>query len=397
MTARRLIYWDRFHRRRSGAARRALIGAALAAGLATAATAFGGEGARRMWVQAAFVLAAIVASLGPWRLFWRPDAAFLGRLPLSGGALYALSLWASLRGAALAGLPLLCAALPFGADAPRFLALGALALAAAALVSPPASCAGGAVIVSHQTQAAVQSLAGGYSAPPVVWLSLFPALGGAGVGVALWQSAPWLAGGEPPLALIGALVGAGALLAAAVPLARQTLAASTREVSALDAVKLAPIERLTARGLERLWGRLFRAGPVYDKDVALMRRRYPILYLGSAVVILGMWIGSAHVEPALVGTLLLGTLVRIHAVFLNRPPTEHPRLLRTFPDVRAGRAKRLHLLYRALVTLALGATPALVRTGSWIIVAVAVATALVASWQTEDLVQLQGKPPARMA
>jgi hypothetical protein len=231
----------------------------------------------------------------------------------------------------------------------------------------------------------------------VVWLSLFPALGGAGVGVALWQSAPWLAGGEPPLALIGAFVGAGALLAAAVPLARQTLAASTREVSALDAVKLAPVERITARGLERLWGRLFRAEPVYDKDVALMRRRYPILYLGSAAVILGMWIGSAHVEPALVGTLLIGTLVRIHAVFLNRPPTEHPRLLRTFPKVRAARAKRLHLLYRALVTLALGATPAVVRTGSWVIVAVAVATALVASWQTEDLVQLQREPPARVA
>jgi hypothetical protein len=166
----------------------------------------------------------------------------------------------------------------------------------------------------------------------------------------------------------------------------------------MDAVKLAHVDRVGARGLERLWGRLTHAGPVYAKDVALVRRRYPVVYLAAAAVIVAMWATSGDAELVAGGVILLGVLVRVQAWLIVRPPTELPRFVRTLPLAGVVRAKRLHLAWRALATIALGVTPALVRTRSWPLAAVAAATLLASAWlrEPDDLVQLQGEAPARV-
>jgi hypothetical protein len=398
MTAASLVAWEGRHRRRSGARRRALVLAALGGAVGAAGAVVGGDAARRVWIEAALVVAAGVAAGGPWRLFWRGDATFLGRLPIAGSALYGLSLWGAGRAAVTALAALAVAAAPFGAVALRFGAFAGLALAAAALVSAAATCAAGAIVVSHQAQAAIRSLSGGQTAPPVVWLAFLPAAGAAGVAWAAWGSVPWLAGGAAPVTLVGALAAAAGLAAAAAPLAARTLAAATREVAALDAVKLAHVDKVGARGLERLWGRVTHAGPVYTKDVALVRRRYPAVYLAAGLVIVAMWATSGDADLAAGGVILLALLVRVHAWLLTTPPTELPRFVRTLPLAGLVRAKRLHLAWRALATISLGVTPALVRTRSWALAAVAVAALVASAWlrQPDDLVQLERQAPPRM-
>lgn len=231
-----------------------------------------------------------------------------------------------------------------------------------------------------------------------MWLSFLPAAGAFGVAWAAWRSAAWLAGGAAPVPLLGALAVAVAVAIAAAPLAARTLSAATREVAAMDAVKLAHVDRVKASVPERLWGRLTHAGPVYDKDVALVRRRYPVVYLAAGVTILAMWATSGDAELAAGGVLLLGALVRLHARLLVTAPTELPRFVRALPVAGLIRAKRLHLAWRALATIVLGVTPAVIRTRSWVLAAVAAATIVAAAWlrEPDDLVQLERQAPPRM-
>src|SRR5262249_49741621 len=101
---------------------------------------------------------------------------------------------------------------------------------------------------------------------------------------------------------------------------------------------------------------------------------------------------SGDAELAAGGVLLLGALVRLHAWLLAGPPTELPRFVRTLPRAGAVRGKRLHLAWRALATIGLRVAPALVRTRSWAL------AALAAAWlrDPDDLVQLEGQTPPRV-
>src|SRR5262249_30065483 len=151
-------------------------------------------------------------------------------------------------------------------------------LAAAVALAPAAATVAGAIVISDHTQSLLRGTTG-QTAPPSTWLSVVPGAGALGLGYAGYVAAPWIATASPrslaPLA--GALVLALAALPAARPLAERTLARATRFVAALDAVKLAHVDLVRARGLERLIGAVLgrRARLVYEKDIALLRRRHP--------------------------------------------------------------------------------------------------------------------------
>src|SRR5262249_10367491 len=212
--------------------------------------------------------------------------------------------------------------------------------------APSRPALAGALVASSRAQQAIQRAAGA-TAPATVWLSVLPAAAAFGVGWAAWTGVP-----------VVALAAAAGVLAVTWPIAARGLGEATREVAALDAVKLAHVDRVRASVLERAFGRAVRAGIVYAKDVALMRRRYPALYIGAAAVIVAMWFASADAWLAGGGVLLLGAGVRVHGRLLAVPPTERPRLLASLPPLRAMRDKRLHLLWRALATIPIGVAPA---------------------------------------
>jgi hypothetical protein len=254
-----------------------------------------------------------------------------------------------------------------------------LAVLVSALLAPPAAVLAGVLVASEKAQRAFDNMSGAGGAPSVVWLSLVPAAGGALVGALPMVLAPWIARGETVTALgvpagvvaFGALAGAAILFVLAAPLARRALPEATREVSAMDQVRLAHVELDRARGFERLVRFAAGAGrPVYDKDVALTRRRYPAYYLWLGAAVILMWIFAlAAGEPTrlrwTVGLMLgMTAYTALLARRLVRPPIEHERLLAVLPfSVGAvRRAKLIYLAWRASAPLALGVAPTVIRT-----------------------------------
>jgi hypothetical protein len=392
---RRLVATERLTRRRRRSWLRApvlapVLGAAAALGLAAAPA----PDAHGFWLAGAAAAAAIVVMGAPFRMFWRADAGLLGRLPIEGSELYRLAAWRALDAALPLGAFLAVAALGPGGPileiARRVVFALALGAAAAAL-APAAGLLAGAMVVSAKTQALIREVAGGQTAPGSVWLSLVPAAGGLAVAWSGWVSAPWLATAAPralaPLA--AALLGSAALLLALQPLAARALAAATREIAALDAVRLAHVDRASARGLEKLWGRLV-AGParaVYEKDVALVRRRHPMFYLVTGLGIIGAWIVAFAVAPPLRAHVVvaiaaaLAAYVLVVARRLALPPTEPPRLLATLPFATSAvaRAKAAHVVWRALWAVGLCGAPALARADGPVPLALALAFLFVAT------------------
>ena len=365
---RRLVAVERVVRRRRGEARpfflrSVVLGPAAIAVATCGLAALPPATAERAWLLAVLGAAGLVVGGAPFRMFWRPDSGFLGRLPIEGSELYRLESWRALGVAAWLAAALAVASLGLGLGGDplavaRHVAFAAALLAAGAALAPAAGTLGGSMVVSARTQAVVQG-ATGQSAPPSTFLSLVPAFGAGALLAAAYVSSPWLATGLPralvPLASAVAVALVGYL--AARPLARRMLATVTREVAALDAVKLAHVDLVRARGLERWLGRLLgRPGRlVYEKDVALMRRRHPGYYLLTGLGVIGLWITAFAVdEPtrdlvAVIGVVLLGAYDLVFARRLATPPVEGPRYLRTLPIApgEVAAAKRLAVAGRA--------------------------------------------------
>jgi hypothetical protein len=372
---RRLRDTARLMRRRAQAGRPWLMRpagltavAALAALLVVSAAS--AAAARGLWLAALWGATALVVAGAPFRMFWRPDAGFLGRLPIPGRELYRLEAWRALDAAAPLAAVLAVAALGLGGDAltrARHVAYAAALLAAAAALAPAAGALAGALAASERGQALVGGVTG-QSVPPTSWLSIVP---GGGAVALVWAGIagqPWPANGSASavLPLGAALVASAAALLAATPLASATLAAATRAVAALDAVKLAHVDRVGPRGLERALGRLLAAPArlVFAKDITLQRRRHPGTYLLIGLGVLGAWTAAFTTAPTTRETIALvaaGALAAYSLLFAHRlalPPVELPRLLATLPiaPADAAAAKRLAVAERALMaTIVLGA------------------------------------------
>jgi len=351
---------------------RGLVGGVLGAGiLATVAERESLAAARGWWVLALLVAAVTVVLGAPFRMFWRRDATLLARLPVPGRELYRVATWLSLRAAIgwllallLAGAPL-AAGLGLGSSLRHAFLAGGL-LICAGLVAPVAGTLAGAIVVSAKTQALIHDLSSGQAAAGTVWLTLVP--GAAAAGIA-WVG--WIAASQPALlreAVSTAAVVATFLHTVVTRIARGTLATATREVAALDAVRLAHVERVHGRGLEKLWGRLTAGAgqPVYHKDVALMRRRHPGFYLVTGLGILTLWLVTWRVDDptrsqvvlAAAGALCAYVVLLAHR--LSVPPTEQPRLIATLPLAAgvATRAKTAYVAWRALWVVLVGGGPA---------------------------------------
>jgi hypothetical protein len=115
---------------------------------------------------------------------------------------------------------------------------------------------------------------------------------------------------------------------------------------------------------------LARAGRlVYEKDVALMRRRHPGYYILTGLTLLALWIiaftvdDPARTQLVIAGAALAGAYTLIFARRLVSPPVERPRLLHTLPlgDGHVRAAKRLAVGWRAVIVVGVAGAPALVR------------------------------------
>jgi hypothetical protein len=416
ISARRLLEWGDREERRRRQARHALArippwlvsglgGAVLAAEILRRTGLFGDAvtggatvgGALRLWLAVTAALHVLVLFGSPHRMYWRRDAALLHRLPIAGGPLFRLALLRSSRAAARAALPCALGALAFapalgGEAAARLIALVVAAGLAAGLLGPAAALLAGGVVASDQAQAMLGQFSGEFSAPRTSWLGILPGAVGAGLVIFLVLLQPWAIGasssGTGAIALACAI--GLPLIAAAWSLsaADRVLPAALREVSALDQVRLAHVDRSTASRLERLWFALLPPRPrrLADKDARLARRRFPSPYFLGPLGVLVLWImaaagGADSISWA--GVVLFG--LAAYAVLMARrlvsPPIELPRLLPPLPlsPGEVARAKRAPVLLRALVWSAVGGVPfALVSPeplAAWLVVAGAVLVA----------------------
>lgn len=393
MTARELLAWsDRDDRRRRLARRGVGSAPPLAWSLAAGAAVFG-ELARRiadgdprtasaLWIAIALAVYSTVMFGAPFRLYWRRDSAFLGRLAIAGGALFRLALLRSVRAAAHAliicgGGALAFAAFGEGALAARHLALAGCGALAGALLGPAVALFAGGTVASDRAVAVLESLGGEARAPKTTWLGTLPGLAATAVAAALLAGAGWAAGadataiGAPALLLALAAGVPIAAIAIALSVAGSMMPAAVREVAALDRERLAHVELTQPSAIESLWGRLTvpaSARPIYGKDLRLARRRYPAPYFLSAAGVLALWIVAATRPDSMLQWtgLLIGGLA-VYAVVMARrlamPPVEHPRLVRTLAvrprDLLA--AKRQEISLRLLTTVILGGAPVAAR------------------------------------
>lgn len=370
MDARSLARWGALDERRRRSSRGLLArtpaivwslagGVALAGWLAADASA--GPRVVRLWLAAVVALGALVVFGTPFRMYWRRDSALLARLPIPGSALFRVALirglWAATS--ALAGPAVLAGALCWLATPSiglRHLALVGVAWVVSALLAPAAALAGGALVASDKLDQMMEQMGGEFRAPRTGWLGILPGLAAAGGALVVIGGANWALGAPrtalgSPLALLLPPVALGVIgVGWAIAAADRVMLAAVREVSALDRERLAHIDLSKASPLERAASRLLgaRARIVYDKDMRLSRRRYPMPYVVSVTGVLAAWIVAAVRPEAMVAwtTSILACLVAYGWIMARRrrqPPIEHPRLLATLPfgtgDVDA--AKRM--------------------------------------------------------
>lgn len=383
ITAARLLRWGDLHedrRRRHGAARwgrwlGAATATALAAGVAAQAEAAPAAASRG--VLAATVLGMAAVMLGtPFRMFWRPDAALLARLPIPGRALFDVAVVrcarASLAAAAVLAPAAAALAVADGAAAARHLALLAATATAAAALLPAVALAAGALVAGGKADALVRALGGGeVAAPPTTWLGLLPGLAAAAVLIAALVAAPWAQTGAAtlvgpgPALLAGLAVGSIAAALLARRLGAGAMPRAVREVAALDVQRLAHLEVHPPTALERtVAARLGGAAAlVHGKDARLVRRRYPVAMLAGAAVVAALWLVAA-LRPAspwawaLVVGAALAAYAQAVAARLASSPIELP-FVATLPLAPAA-LRRAKLAYLATWTgwhAVLGAAP----------------------------------------
>lgn len=418
IAARRLLHWaDREERRRRHARHSmarmppwlvsGLGGVVLAAEVLRRTGVFGeaaaggasSEGALRLWLVVTAALHVLALFGTPHRMYWRQDAALLKRLPIAGGPLFRLTLLRSIRAAARAALPCLLGALAFApslgpAVAARLVALVVAAALVAGLLGPAIALFAGAVVASDQAQALLGQFGGEVRAPRTSWLGLLPGTIAAGLVVLLIVLEPWAAGAASTgatIALAAAILVPFAATAWALAAADRVLPAALREVSALDQVMLAHVDRSVASRVERVWFRLVlspRPRRLADKDARLARRRYPSPYFLGALGVLALWIMAVSAGAGALpwaGVILFG--LAAYAVLMARrlvgAPVELPRLVAALPltvaEVRG--AKRAAVLLRALTWIAVGGIPFALRSpdplAAWLLVGAATLVAAV--------------------
>jgi hypothetical protein len=412
MDTRRLLGWGDLEDRRRRRARRglgalppiawsALAGLALAAEVARGMRLLGdgaaGDatpgGASSLWLGA--VAASHIAVLfgAPFRMFWRRDSAFIGRLPIPGRAAFHVALIRSLRATALVSLPCAMAAAVFALGemgsveiALRHGALLAIAALGAALLGPAVALAGGAIVASDAAQQMLGNFGGEFQPPRTSWLGALPGLAAGGLALVLIAAGSWARGAEET-----AIGSAPAVLgiAAAIPLlaigwalrrADAVMLAAVREVAALDRERLAHVELTVASPLERAVGAVLGRGAraVFLKDTALARRRFPIpFFLGFVGLVCLLILAATRPDDLLVWAAVisgcLGAYGAIMARRLMAPPIEHPRLLAALPIAprAARRAKRARVLLWIGFYIALGGAAVIARSPQPAVAAIA--------------------------
>jgi hypothetical protein len=264
---------------------------------------------------------------------------------------------------------------------------------AGALGTPPIGTLAGTMVSDQRAGRGLGQVTGEGAAPPVIWLSLLPGLGGVAMALAGYGAAAWAVSGATGelggihVAWCGLAPGAALL---AWPLGRRqaarALSNATREVAALDAVKLAHVELDRAKGLEGAWGALAGGGAaraMYEKDVALARRRYPLYFASAAIATLVLWgvagfAGAATQSRwALWAAVLLSSYLVVLGGRLAHPPVERPRLVATLPLAPGAvlRGKWTLVSWRLVVILA-AALPAALRAGDRTVLGVVAGAAL---------------------
>jgi hypothetical protein len=397
MTARRLLSYDQREAARrqpaaSGMARllatprdvSLAVGTLAGIVLLIVRLAVDGDEARAWWLAFAVIATTTMVLRGPWRLFWRPDATILARLPIPGRSLYRRAAVHDAQLGLEVTLALSLATFAWFRFFPwswlRALAVLFTVVASAIGISAAAATTGGALFASKKTERLMAEMSG-EGAPSVAWLTIVPSLGGLYVGSLWYLLWPFAIHGEldTPLGPVW-LVLSGSVIVAAIAylagefLASRTLAMATREVAALDAVRLAHVDLEAPRPVERAFGRLVLGAPLaklfyfYRKDISLLRRRYPAFYLLSGLCIAVEWIlafaaGDTR-EPWIIG--LSAGLCAYAALLGHRlvsPPVERLRLVYTLPlPLREiVRAKSAYVIWRATWPVLLGALPAVLR------------------------------------
>jgi hypothetical protein len=375
--ARRLLALDALARAREARPSRLAplgLGLALAAAVAASARYGGAASARRDYGLLLWVAIGVVVLGAPFRLLWRQDTPLLSRLPIGGAPIYRLLTVRGLRVALGAALALFCASLPalfwLGAGGWARLAVATvLSLGCAAAVAPAATAVGVALAASTTVGDTMGYRAGGAG---TFWLALVPAVAAGGAAALAVLLGPWSTGATPlPLGILVASVGGAALLHLGGEwLGRAVLPVALREF-AENRIRMAHVDLVTARGLEAVWGRVAGAAarPLYRKNVAVLRRRYPAYYIATGAAILVQWGATLWGDELTRRRFTLGLAVAVatYAVVaarrLTRPPVEHPRLRATLPLSASAhrRADVAVLAWRVVVPLALGAGPALAR------------------------------------
>lgn len=417
MNARRLLHWGDLEEARRRRARggpspwlySVAAGLALAALVARGMGALGALGAAAGTEGLASAAATWLAVLAgghvlvvfgaPFRLFWRRDAALVGRLAVPGRTLFLVALARSVRATLRVLVPCLIALPAFAlgpAGAPelvlRHLCLALIAALGAGLLGPAMTLAAGALVASDKAQQIMGNLGGEVQAPRSAWLGLLPGFTGAALVLALLAMAPWARGAErvamvgDPLLLLGLAAGLPlAALAWALARADAVMLDALREVAALDQERLAHVDLVEPSRLDRLVSARFLGGAtggaasgafggaaaVFAKDSRLARRRYPIPFFLGLVGVVSLFIVAAARPASMVlwaGVIAagLGAYGVVMARRLVSTPIEHPAFLRTLPvgGRSALRAKRARVLLWAAWYIVPGTLVVVARAGT---------------------------------
>ena len=418
MNARRLLYWGDLEETRRRRARGGLAGLppwlySMAAGLvlavlvardmgalgalgAPAGAAAGGlASAAATWLAVLAGGHVLVLFGAPFRLFWRRDAALIGRLAVPGRVLFQVALARSVRATLRVLVPCLLA-LPAFALGPagepalvlRHLVLAIIAALGAGLLGPAVTLAAGAMVASDKAQQIMGNLGGEVQAPRSSWLGLLPGLTGAALVLALLAAAPWARGAErvalvgDPMLLLGLAAGLPLVsLAWALARADAVMLDALREVAALDQERLAHVELVEPSRLDRLiaagflggssGGAFAGAAAVFAKDSRLARRRYPIpFFLGLVGLASLLIVAAARPASMLLWAGVIAAGLGAYGVVMARrlvsAPIEHPVFLRTLPvgGRPALRAKRARVLLWSAWYIVPGALAVVARAGA---------------------------------
>ncbi len=386
ITRGQLLRWgDLDARRRRQAGRAGWLGWALliAAGAGGAALVAARaredvDAASRLAVVSLLAAHAWVMLATPFRMYWRPDAVLLARLPIPGGALFDVALIRTLRAtarAAVVSLPCAAAIAATSAElALRHVALWGVVATATALLLPAVALAGGAIVAGGKADALMAAMGGGeLRAPPTLWLGGLPGLAAAAVILLVLAAAGWIAGAAetavgPPAPWFAGLVAAAVLgVIVARRAAPRVMPLAVREVAALDVQRLAHLEIHRPTALERLIAARLSPGAalVHGKDARLLRRRFPMALVVGALLTMALWIvAAAAPDPAAPWVAaLLGGFVGYGVAMARRLTTRPIELpyVRTLPVAAAEvvAAKRAYVWTWTLLYPALGAAPLL--------------------------------------